>query len=242
MENTKPENKNIVEKKEELKLSKSLLEMLDIDKEAAENEQAFIKFDITALINAYRITNDSEDRPYKVQLKTAVIDEETGGLIENTFTLNGDIKENEIKALIGKYVKVSNITRYTHIDRDFQGNEKSRTHTFGGKLENMKVLTKTDDITEKFSINGYVEIDLVSVSNVMKKDKTTGDVKLISIKNEPDGSIKTFECKLKATGMKYDKKMFAPVLDKKIRINYIKDSRINGTTFYSTEIMPELVD
>ncbi|QFR42890.1 hypothetical protein [Sulfurimonas xiamenensis] len=234
------DNKKNEKQVEEVKLSKSLMEMLDIDKEAVEQEQAFMRFDITALINAYRISTDSEGRPNKVQLKTAVIDEETGGLIENTFTLNGAIKEDDIKKLIGKYVKVTDITRYTHIDRDFQGNERSRTHTFGGKLENMKVVEDTSAIKEKFSINAYVEIDLVSVSNVMKKDKPTGDVKLISIKNESDGSIKTFECKLKATEMKYDKKMFTPVLDKKIRINFIKDVRVNGSTFYSTEVFPEL--
>lgn len=221
---------------------KSIFDLLDI--EEAENEKAFLSHTIIAKVNGYRITNDSQDRAIKVQIQNKSTDEETGALVDFTFTLSaepGIIKESEIKDLIGKKIKVSDIIRYADVNKNSMGQEISRTHRYGGEYANMIVVPNTP--VENNEVNTYVdEIILTSVSNVMKKGIPTGDVNLISIKNDTDGSVKTFEIKLKhdEIGRKLNKDMFKPILNKKIRVNFINDNRINGKTFYNTLVMPTL--
>jgi len=240
--NNKPNSEN---KKVDTKVSdtapveKSIFDLLDI--EEAENERAFLSHTITAKVDGYRITNDSQDRAVKVQIQNKSIDEETGALVDFTFTLNaepGIIKENEIKDLIGKHIKVSDVIRYVDVNRNAAGQELSRQYRYGAEYANMVVLANSK--VENNEVNTFVEIELSSVSNAMKKGNPTGDVNLISIKKESDGSVKTFEIKLKndELGMKLNKEMFKPILGKKIRINGITDSRINGKTYYSTLLMP----
>lgn len=242
LENNKPNSEN---KKVDTKVSntapveKSIFDLLDI--EEAENDRAFLSHTITAKVDGYRITNDSQDRAIKVQIQNKSIDEETGALVDFTFTLNaepGIIKENEIKDLIGKHIKVSDVIRYVDVNRNSAGQELSRQYRYGGEYANMVVLANSK--VENNEVNTFVEIELSSVSNAMKKGNPTGDVNLISIKKESDGSVKTFEIKLKhdELGMKLNKEMFKPILGKQIRINGITDNRINGKTYYSTLLMP----
>lgn len=224
-------------------VEKSIFDLLDI--EEIENEKAFLSHTIEAKIDGYRITNDVHDRPIKVQFQNKSIDENSGALVDFTFTLSADvgiIKESDIKDLVGKIIKVSDVIRYVDVNRNNMGQEISRQYRYGGEWGNMVVVPNSK--VENNEVNSYVEINLTSVSNVMKKNKPVGDVKLISIKKVNDGSVKTFEIKLKHNGeinRKLEKDMFKPILGKKIRINGIKDSRINGKTFYSTEKMPVLV-
>lgn len=220
-------------------VEKSIFELLD--QEEQENEQAFLSHTIEAKISGYRLTRDENDRVIKCQLQNKMIEEETGALIDNTFTLNaeaGVIKESEVKDLIGKTVKVIDIIRYPDVNRDSQNREISRTYRYGGEWANMVVVPNS--LISDYDLNTFVEIDLTSVSNVLKKGNPTGDVKLISIKNDTDGSVKTFECKLKHNkiGTKLNKDMFKPVIGKVIKINYLNDMRFNGQTLYSTETMP----
>lgn len=242
LENSKPNSEN---KKVDTKVSntapveKSIFDLLDI--EEAENDRAFLSHTITAKVDGYRITNDSQDRAIKVQIQNKSIDEETGALVDFTFTLNaepGIIKENEIKDLVGKHIKVSDVIRYVDVNRNATGQELSRQYRYGAEYANMVVLANSK--VENNEVNTFVEIELSSVSNSMKKGNPTGDVNLISIKKDNDGSVKTFEIKLKhdELGRKLNKDMFKPILGKKIRINGITDSRINGKTYYSTLLMP----
>jgi len=97
-------------------IEKSIFDLLDI--EEAENERAFLSHTITAKVDGYRITNDSQDRAIKVQIQNKSIDEESGALVDFTFTLNaepGIIKENEIKDLVGKHIKVADVIRYVDV-------------------------------------------------------------------------------------------------------------------------------
>lgn len=220
----------------------SIFDLLDIEEQ--ETQEAFLSHTIIAKVNGFRLTTDTDGKVIKVQIQNKMIEEETGALIDFTFTLNADagvMKESEIKELIGKTIKVVDIVRYTDVNRNSMGQEISRQHRYGGKYANMVVLANSN--VESYELNTFVEIELTSVSNVLKKGNATGDVKLVSIKTDSDGSVKTFECKLKHNkiGRKLDKAMFKPVLGKTIRINRLIDSRINGTTYYSTEDMPSQV-
>lgn len=242
---TKPETK-VADTKSVKENNNSILSLLQIDEEEAVAEQAFLRHDITAKVDGYSLREfDDNGKPKKVQIQTKHIDEESGALVEFTFTLKGNIEENRVKGWKGKFIKVTDVTRYTTVERDMNGNETARTHRFGGELENASIVNVTD--IDGYELNSYVEVELTSVANVMKKDKKgnnnpTGDVTFISIKEDAEGSIKTFECKFKhdIDGMKYDRKQFSAVIGKKIRINGIKDTRFRGETRYSTELMPEL--
>ncbi len=233
---TKISNTNIAPVEKE-----NIFDLLAIEEQ--ENEQAFLSHTIIAKISGYRLSRDENDRVIKCQIQNKMIDKDTGALINFTFTLNaeaGIIKENEVKGMVGKTIKVIDIVRYTDINKNSMGQEISREHRYGGQWANMIVIPNSN--VESYELNSFVNIDLTSVSNALKKGNPTGDVKLISIKTENDGSVKTFECKLKHNkiGKKLDKAMFKPVLGRKIRINKLTDSRINGTTYYSTEDMPAL--
>lgn len=232
------ENKKIISQETK---TQSLLDFLNLEKDEKESDNnAFVKHNITAQVSGYRFYKNDEDIIDKVQIKTAVINEENGNLIEETFTLRGKIIEKDIISLKGQHILVKNVTRYTKIERDFKGNEKSRTHTFGAELENMTVLGLKTEL-EPFDRNSFVEIELKSVANILKQGKAIGDVSLISVKENEDGTIQTFKCKLKsAKNQSYDKTMFEPVIGKILIINYINEIRMNGNTFYNTEIVPEV--
>jgi len=246
MENLSTENKDKrltpkVEEKIKVTNEKSIFDLLDM--EEAENEKAFLTHIITSKVTGYKFTNDSEDRIIKVQIQNRSINEESGALVDFTFTLNaeaGIIKENDIKDLVGKYIKVIDVIRYVDVNRDFNDKELSRDFRYGGEYANMVVLANSQ--VEDWEVNTYVDIEVISVANVIKKEKPTGDVKIISIKVE-DGSAKTFECKLKhdELNMKLNKEMFKPILGKTIRIRNLTDMRMNGKTYYSTLTMPEQV-
>jgi len=232
------ENKTIVASTEAKEIS--LLDFLNIrDEEDKQKEEQFIKHEITAKINAFRISRDAEDKAHKASLKVATIDKENGSLIEESFTINGNIDEDFIESLVGQYVKVKNVYRHTFIERDFTGKEVRREYAYSADLVDLTVL----DIKEGpvWDLYSFVEIRLDSVANVMRKGNPTGDVKLISIKENEDGSASTFECKLKGTVTKWNKEVFALALGKTIKIQYIVDRRINGKIFYSTEVVPLVV-
>jgi len=236
------EIKNENTKVAEIAKTQSILDFLNIQEEEVAKNEAFVKHTITAKVSGYRLKPDEDGKIMKVQIKTAEIDEDNGSLIENTFTLTSEkaLKEADIKALKGKHIQVQDVTRYAHIDRDFKGNEKSRTYTFGALYKNMEVLGEREDL-ELFDLKSYVRITLNSVANIMKAGKETGDVKLISIKENEDGTIQTFTCVLKQTKeLKYNKEMFEPLKGKELIINYIEEYRRNNETFYSTKVAPEV--
>lgn len=240
MSNEKNNNKEVVGKKVEDN-NKSLLSLLDIEQEQIEAEKAFLSHDIVAKVSGYRISKDSEDRPFKVQIQTKMIDAENGSLIDETFTLSGAVKEADMKAIKGKFIKVVDVNRYQHIERNFQNVETGRTYTYGGDLENMSVVDGDTSELEPFSINSSCVITLDSVANVLKKGVPSGDVRLISIKENEDGSVNTFECKLKHTTFKYEKDQFNKAIGKTIKINFLKEVVIKGDLYRSTDVMPELV-
>lgn len=220
-------------------VEKSIFDLLDIEEQ--ENEQAFLSHTIISKVDGYRMKLDDDERIIGFQVQNKMIDDETSELVDFTFTLNaevGVIKESEVKQLIGKTIKAINIVRYTDINKNSMGQEISRQHRYGGKYADMVVVAYSS--VKSHEVNTYVELEISSVANVLKKGNPTGDVKLISIKTENNGSIKTFNCKLKHNdiGRKLEKSMFKPILGKTIRINHITDSRINGETYYSTSTMP----
>ena len=235
------DTKNTETKVAQVAKTQSILDFLNIQEEEVAKIEQFVKHTITAKVSGYRLYKNEEDKITKVQIKTAEIDEENGQLVENTFTLNADIiKEKDIKDLKGKHIQVKKINRYAHIDRDFKGNEKSRTYTFGGDMENMEVLGEREDLP-LYDLNSYVEVQLSSVANIMKQGKATGDVRLISIKENEDASIQTFSCTLKKGERAYDKDMFEPLKGKTLVVNYLNEFRKNSETFYSTEVVPEVI-
>lgn len=225
--------------KTEAPVDNAFLALLDIDADQKIQEE-FIKHIITSKVSGFRPI-ETEDGIKAVQIQCKSVDKETGNLIDFTFKLNSDeqIKDEDITKYIGKTVQVKDMNRYTSIERDTQNREIARTFAYGGELTNVKVVS---DIEEAYEVNSYVEVELTSVANVMKKDKPTGNVKLISIKEEGTES-RTFECTLKNDELKVDldRKQFAGLVGKKIRINGIKENRFAGKLTYSTVKAFELV-
>lgn len=221
------------------KVDNGFLDLLDIDLEEQIQEE-FIKHIITSKVSGFRAVETKEGIK-AVQMQCKTIDEETGLLIDFTFKLNSDnqIKDSDVEKYIGKTIKVEEMNRYTTVERDTMNREIARTFAYGGELANVKVV---EAIEGDFEVNSYVEIELTSVANVMKKDKPTGNVKLISIKEEGTES-RTFECTLKKDELKVelDRKQFSKLVGKKIRINGLKENRFAGKLTYSTLKAFELV-
>jgi hypothetical protein len=249
MENITKENKNekVDTKVSNTNIGGSLFDLLKIDEEEQKQEQAFLRHEVKCYVNFVKEILSEAGVNDKVQIQTKSIDEETGELVDFTFTLNSGEKNTTINKKVydlkDKVIFVSDLIRYTTVHRDMKDRETARTQTFGGEYSNSKII---DEDISGAELNSYVIVELNSVANVSKKvnGKTvaTGDVKLISIKSTSEG-IQTFSCKFKhdLIGMKLNRGMFEPAIGKNIKINGIKDSRINGTIYYSTEVMPDTV-
>jgi len=249
LKDTQPKNEGMAKSKAEIKAeakaeeTNGIFNLLDIQEEDTQEE--FLNHTIITKVTHFgNFSKNAEGKIVKVQIQNKAIDEESKELIDFTFTLSaepGIIKENNLKDLVGKYIKVINVNRYVKTHKDAKEREIGRDMTYGAEYIDMVVMPNTK--VEHFEVNTFVEIELTSVSDVIKKDKPTGDVKLISIKADSDGSAKTFECKFKHDdlGIKLNKDMFKPILGKKIRVNFLNDARMNGKTYYSTKTMPEQV-
>jgi len=250
MENNKTENKieNKVDTKvsQKVEASNSIFDLLIMDEEEASNEQAFLRHEMKCYVSFVKRIETEDGVNDKVQIQSKSINEETGALEDFTFTLNSEEKnttiDQKVYDLKDKVIYVSDLIRYTTVHRDSQNRETARDYNFGGEYANCKVINEDIHGAE---LNSYVLINLTSVTNVTKnlngKKVATGDVKLISLKTTDDG-IKTFECKLKhdKLNVNLNRGMFDKVINKDIKINGIKDSRINGNIYYSTEEMPEI--
>lgn len=217
-------------------VDQTFLDLLKIDKDEAEVEE-FIKHTITAKVSGFRlIVNPNTSVEDAVQIQCKSTDAESGALIDFTFKLNNDkkITEQMMKEYRGKTIQVSDINRYTTVERDHRngGAEIKRTHNYGGAFTDIKIVNPVDG---DYEINSYVEVELTAVENIMKKDKPTGEVRLNSVKEDGTGS-KTFSCVLKKDELKmeFKRSMFEPLLGRKIRINNLREARISGKTYYST--------
>ena len=210
------------------------LSLLNISEEQEAQQESFLKTDIKMKITGYTINIDN---PKKCQVKNSHYDEE-GNLHEQTFTVNSDkvITDAIMNKFLDKTVSTENVERYVSPIKDMSGAIINEEVYYGADLKDLKVI---EDFEEGIDINTYVEIELSSVANKMKKDKATGSVILYSTVKDGN-STKSFECLFdnkELEGHKLERGQLLHLVGKKIRINNIIKSRFLGNISYKTYSM-----
>lgn len=203
----------------------------------------FFNFSISRKVTGVRFNNEDNT---KLTVQTKVIDPITKDLISESFGLtndNGWTKEEVKNKLINKWVKVDKVEENMRIVRDTRTKQvQSRTYTYGANYKNLKVLDK--ELEVPFSINKYCKIELCSVAPVLKRQKETGNVKLISLVLDEDTfEQKEFSCILEAEkGLKYSVDKFDKLLGKEIFISEIvtKYNDIKGEKTHYTNRVPKI--
>jgi len=225
----------------------SVMEMLLSEagtEEIGEFEQ-FININIKMkVINIVEIENE-DGVVNKLRFQHKSVNPDTGDMIEGSFSVRSEDYEKAIdKKLLelkGKTVLASGLTIYNQDVKDITGKVIKRNESYGLIYDGKNLKEIQEDVM--FEINKYVEIELTSVANILKKKNgksvKTQDVKLISI-TEKDGNLVSFECKLIGLGL--DRKAYDKFLSKKVRISNIEVKYgVDGKPQYSTDTVFELV-
>lgn len=210
------------------------LSLLNISEEVEAEQESFIKTDITMKITGYAINIDN---PMKCQVKNSHFDE-LGVLHEQTFTVNSEkvITEDIMNKFLNKTVKVEDVERYVSPIKDMNGTIINEEVYYGANLEDLKIV---EDIEDEIEVNSYVEVELSSVANKMKKGKATGSIILYSTVKDGN-TTKSFECVFdnkELNGHKLERGQVLHLVGKKIRINNIIKSRFMGKISYKTYSM-----
>lgn len=238
--------KDLENKIEEEKKVKTTIDNSNIGDEESQfytnetEEPDFFSFRIMAEVTGIKKNKDDNT---KVQVQTKKIDKVTGDLIEETFTLNNEdgFTDEILKSFYKKNIRVENATEYQEIIRNPQTKRiENRIKRYGRDFKELKVLNET--LEEPFTLNKYCKVNLVSVRPVMKKGKSTGDVKLISMIEE-DFDQRTFVCVLKGSkDVKWDASKFDKMKNKEVYISdiYSIDNNREREINHFTERAPRI--
>ncbi|MDD2651922.1 MAG: hypothetical protein PHX44_02580 [Sulfurimonas sp.] len=169
----------------------------------------FIKIEIIAKVGGYDLNNDGTFQVQNLSFKN------NGELVKNTIKVHKDIKEDDLKKLVGKTLKFENVKEYKQGFKSYYSSDS------------IKLLS---DVNVDFEINREITIKADNVIT-MKDNKSTRIQSIVLNETRQDLFNITIKDKINLENLK----------GKTLKIKGVKVAKTDNGTFYSSNELPQII-